>query len=286
MASQARQIFEKARRGKYAIGAFNAGTFESIKAIINTAARLKSPAIIEASPGETTYLGLEILSNIVRTLARQAKAQVLLNLDHAKDPQAVIKAARLGFDLVHYDGSLLEPIQNEANLCRIVPIAHRAGSLVEAEREHIAGSSRIYNKTVHKSGESELTDPHTAGEFTRKCGFDILAISVGESHGLYQGGKQIDPKLVQKIHRTVPAFLSLHGGSGIPSGQIQAAIKAGVTKININTEVRLAYASSLRKSLAGSQSIIPYEVLPPVIKAIEQVVERKIRIFGSVGKAR
>jgi fructose-bisphosphate aldolase class II len=285
MASQARKIFEKSRRNKYAIGAFNAGTFESIKAIINVAARLKSPAIIEASPGETSYLGLDALSAIVRALARQAKAQILLNLDHAKDPTLVLQAARLGFDLVHYDGSLLTPEENKKNLLRIVPIAHRAGSLVEAEREHIMGSSTIYDKKIAQGAPGELTDPAVAREFARSIGFDILAVSVGEAHGMYQGGKNIDAKLIKKIHTAVPTYLSLHGGSGIPANQIRSAVKAGITKINVNTEIRLAYSSTLRRSLASSNSIVPYEILPPVIKAIEQVVERKIKIFGSAGKA-
>jgi fructose/tagatose bisphosphate aldolase len=115
-------------------------------------------------------------------------------------------------------------------------------------------------------------------------GIDTLAVSVGEAHGLYQGVKKIDIARIREIRKATPAFLSLHGGSGVPARDVRAAISAGITKVNINTELRVELAAGLRRALRHSSQIVPYDYLPPVIKSIAGVVEKKIRLFGSAGK--
>ncbi len=282
--SRARSVFEKARKGRYAVGAFNAGSFETMKAIVGVAHRLRSPVILETSPGETSYFGVETLVAIVRSLEAHYQATVLLNLDHARDLTIVRSAIRAGFDIVHYDGSLLSPAHNARNLKKVVPLAHAHGILVEGEREHIAGNSTLHGQTLELD-PSSFTDPIVARHFVADTGIDTLAVSVGEAHGLYKGKKQIQPKRIADIRAQTSAFLSLHGGSGIPAQLIRAAIQNGITKVNVNTELRQALAGGLRQALRDPQAIVPYEYFPKAIRSVERVVEAKIRIFGSAGKA-
>jgi fructose-bisphosphate aldolase class II len=277
-------VFQKARQAKYAIGAFNAGTFETIRAIIGTANALRSPIILETSSGETDYFGIETLVAIVRSLTKRSTVPVLLNLDHAHDVRLVRKAIALGFDIVHYDGSLLTPEKNAAKLRSLVPFAHAHGVLVEGEREHIAGNSTLHQKARLTFDRASFTDPNIARAFVLNTGIDTLAVSVGEAHGLYQGVKKIDIARIREIRKATPAFLSLHGGSGVPARDVRAAISAGITKVNINTELRVELAAGLRRALRHSSQIVPYDYLPPVIKSIAGVVEKKIRLFGSAGK--
>lgn len=280
----AARALDKARRGRYAIGAFNAGTFETIRAIVNAAVRLRAPVILEASAGEISYFGIRVFANIVNALRSETAVPIFMNLDHAHDARIVRAAVQAGFDLVHYDGSLLKPKENARHLSKLVQFAHRAGSLVEGEREHIGGSSTLHAGSV-QAGVGELTDPLIALAFVRSTRLDTLAVSVGEAHGLYAGTKHIDVERIRRIRRAVPCHLALHGGSGIPDREIRQAIRAGITKINVNTELRLAFATRLRRELRDPKNIVPYEYFPAVIKSVERIVEAKIRLFGSTGKA-
>lgn len=274
----------KARRRGYAIGAFNISSLETLRAVINAAAKLKAPVIIETSSGETEFMGSQIVPSVVKIYARAFKVAAFSNLDHAQSISAVREGLQSGYDLVHFDGSKLAPARNARLLKPFVVQAHQKSRLVEGEREHIAGSSKIHNRKA-PTPPIELTDPAVARAFVRQTGVDILAVSIGEAHGLYHTAKKIDIKRLQAIRRAVPCYLSLHGGSGIPGAQVRAAVRAGVSKINVNTELRLAYRQGMERALKSTDSIVPYEYLPAVVESVQRVVEAKIKLFGSAGQA-
>ncbi|USN53869.1 MAG: class II fructose-bisphosphate aldolase [Candidatus Nomurabacteria bacterium] len=284
--SQAWKVLEKAKRGHYAVGAFNVSTLPALKGILNAAAKLHSPVIIEASGGETKFFGTALLAAVIAQFRREYQIPIILNLDHSKKYELALEGITAGYDLIHFDGSELDPEVNAGILKKVVTKAHAKGLLVEGEREHIGGSSKVHKGQRHVIDPENLTDPKIAHDFVSKTGIDTLAISVGEAHGLYQGAKHIDVQRIRAIRKAVPCFLSLHGGSGIPGPKIRQAVKAGVNKINVNSELRFAFTDALSKELAKkSASIVPYDYLPPAMNAVQRVVEKKIELFGSKGKA-
>jgi fructose-bisphosphate aldolase class II len=281
-------LLRKARRGKYAIGAFNVSSFAVLKAIVQAAEKLRSPVIIETSSGETTYMGESVQVALMGGFRRMTHVPLLLNLDHAKTALNVERAMRAGYDMVHFDGSSIPRERNIATLRRIVPRAHRRGILVEGECDRIAGSSEPHRRTRAETERhrGETTDPDVAEDFVRRTGVDIFASSIGNVHGVFSTRERLDFPLLRELARRLPSYLSLHGGSGIERKHIRRAIAAGITKINVNTDLRIAYMTALRRALARNRSVVvPYRLMPPVIAAVQKVVEEKIKLFGSAGKA-
>ncbi len=282
--SPARSVLAKALRNRYAVGAFNVCNLETLRAVINAAAKLKAPVIIETSSGETAFIGGRIIPALVKLYAREFNVTALTNLDHSKTIAAVQDGIISGYDLIHFDGSEMAPERNTRLLRPFVAKAHKYGRLVEGEREHIAGSSKLHGRQA-KVPAMELTKPALARDFVSRTGIDILAVSIGEAHGLYGAVKKIDIQRLKAIRRAVPCFLSLHGGSGIPGAQVRAAVRAGVSKVNVNTELRWAYRQALERAWRQTKSIVPYEYLPAAVEAVQRVVESKIKLFGSAGRS-
>lgn len=284
----AHEVLEKARAEGYAIGAFNAANIETIKAIVQAAVNLRSPVIIESSPGETEYFGAFNLSDVAANYQEQYDIPILVNLDHAPSYEACTTAIDAGYDLIHIDAGEIENWDEKLALTkRVVEAAHARGLLVEGETDHIAGSS-----TVHSGGLAieelikQYTDPDRAAEYVRATGVDTFASFVGNLHGVFDINPDLDiPRLVEIKNKT-GCFLSLHGGSGIPDDQVRAAIEqGGIVKVNVNTEMRQAFRQAWEKALQDSKEMAMYKVTPPVIAAVQAVVEMKIRLFGSAGKA-
>lgn len=290
-----KEWFEKAKVEKFAIGAFNAGNFETVKAICGASENLKAPVIIESSPGETKYLGAYNLVSMVRNLAEEKGIEVFINLDHARSYDEVIIGIEAGYDLVHFDGSELPYEENVELAKRIVDEAHKEGVLVEGEFNRIGGSSELHDGSVNDlvdSGQARMTtggtnlsmtDPEEALRFVTETGVDTLAVSIGNVHGYFEkGGEELNIPLLSEIREKVPSFLSLHGGSGISADQLSVAVGLGIVKINVNTELRMAYRTNLENVLKGNpEEIAMYKIMPSVVEAVREVVEEKIGIFGS-----
>lgn len=286
--SKVRTIFEKARGEGFAIGAFNAANLETIKAIVAAATKLQSPVMIEASDGEVRYIGKKQLVALVRAFEQETGIPILLNLDHAPTKESVLEAIDAGFDFVHFDGSELPYEENVRITKELSDRAHEKGLLIEGEMDAIPGSSADHTKEQVKGYQDERlnTDPQKAKAFVSATGIDTFASFVGNAHGLYKGVKRIDLDRLHAIRLTLPAcYLSLHGGSGIPEEDIRAAIKLGIVKINVNSELRVAYRRAFEASLASTSDVAIYKLMPPVIGAVQQVVEAKIQLFGSNNKA-
>lgn len=282
------QALERARRGHYAIGAFNASSLETMKAIVQAAVSLKSPVIIEASGGEVAYMGTELLAAMAESLSQTHRVPIYVNLDHSKAEAEVKRAVNAGFDLVHYDGSEFPKTRNVAALKRVVPFAHKKGVLVEGEMDHITGSSEWHKgkRAETEQNPAMYTDPDAALAFVRATTIDIFASFIGNVHGVYANEERLNLELVKHLHRKLPCFLSLHGGSGIKAADVKDAIRYGISKVNVNTEIRIAHVTALREAFRQNPAQVKWhELTGPSIAAMQTVIAQKIRVFGSAGKA-
>lgn len=279
------QLYKKARENGYAVGSFNVSTLEAIKAIIAAAEELSSPVMIETSPGELNYMGPENVADIVRNIAEDSKIPVAIHLDHGQNVDQVKLAIESGYTSVHIDASSYDYDKNVQMTSEAVNFAHENGITIEGELGHIPGASESHEGETVKIDNETLTDPIKAKEFVKATGIDILASSVGNIHGVYENEPQLDFERLAEIAK-IGVPLSLHGGSGIPEDQIKKAISLGVTKINVNTELRIAFTESLRHELAENPNeVVPYKYLPEEIEAVKRVVIEKIKMFGSENKA-
>ena len=283
----ARPWFERAKREGWAIGAFNVGGLETLRAVVLAAQATNSPVIIEASHGEVSWIGLRQLAALVATYRAETGLPIILNLDHAPTSGDCIKALEAGFDYLHIDASLLPYAENVAETRRVVQAAHSRHRMVECELDHITGSSELHRERIElEQGKGTYTDPEQAAHFIEETGADTLAAFYGNVHGLYPNPPKLDLERLRAIRKATPAFLALHGGSGIPDDQVRSAVEIGIDKVNVNSEIRLAYRQALEEALRGDRDQIAlYKVMPPVIEAVREVVTRKIKLFGSEGKA-
>lgn len=292
----ARQWFEKARNENFAIGAFNIDSLEIFKAVILAGMAKKSPVMVEFSPGEVGYFGLNNIVDLVDNARVETRLPILLNLDHGKPKERVIEAiqlrpehndSELGFDNVHFDGSDLKLEDNIAYTRDIVGVAHKKGIMVEGEINKVAGSSEVHDEDldIEKIRDS-YTNVEEAKKFVEGTGVDIFAPVFGNLHGTFPVQPDLDIDLLKKIKAAAgQTFLSLHGGSGIPAEQVWAAIGEGVVKINVNTEIRATFKQALEEKLGENPNEYKiYDLMPDVIRAVAAVVEDKIDVFRSAGK--
>lgn len=281
----ARDWLNRAKEEHFAIGAFNAANIETIKAIVAAAKNTKAPIIIEASHGEVDYFGGENFVTVIQNARRETGLPIFANLDHSPSLEAARQGLAWGFDLVHFNGSTLSYDENLDQTKTIVAEAHGKNVLVEAELDTIPGGSSVHAVSAEEELKlTKLTDPDQAAAFCEDTRTDTLAASFGSVHGFYQTQKHIDLTRLGQIRAKTNCFLSLHGGSGMPDEQVKEAIQIGIVKINVNSELRLAFRNTLQKALADSQELAVYKIMPPVIDAVRQVVETKIKLFGSAGK--
>ena len=274
----------KAQTERFAIGAFNVDNLEILRAVAQGTANLSSPAIIEVSPGQVKAWGIQNLVACVNNLKEEYQVPLFLNLDHASDLDVINNAIELDFDMVHFDGSELPFEENLKTCADVVAAANQKNIIVEGEIDHFPGSSEPGLKSVSKN---VLTDSAKAGEFVSKAGVDILAVFIGNKHGLYaDDSEHLDLDHLQKLIGVLPKMMfSIHGGSGVAPEEVDAAIKQGIVKVNINTELRVAFRETLENMLQGNPDEYAwYKLTAPVIESVREVVESKIKVFGSAGK--
>lgn len=300
-----KDLMSPAMQKAYAVGAFNISNLESLLAVVEAAAEEKSPVIVAVTPSSIKYAGLAYIGKMVKTTAESAPVPMSLHLDHGKDMETVTKCIEVGFTSVMIDGSHLKFEENVALTKRVVDLARPKGVSVEAELGKLAG---VEESTVEEK-EAVLTDPDAAGEFVERTGVDALAVAIGTSHGAYKfkGEPKLDFERLKLIREKVSTLLVLHGASsvpssiiekavkygaelggarGIPEEHIQKAISLGITKINIDTDLRLAFTAATREFLVKSPKVFdPRKILGSAKEAMKEVVKGKMRLFGSSGKA-
>jgi fructose-bisphosphate aldolase class II len=282
-----KDYLEKAQKENWAIGQFNFSTLEQLKAIIQAGKKLNSPIIVGISEGGSDFVGLKQAVNLVDGYRGEKNSALFLNLDHGKSFDYIKKAIDAGYDYVHFDGSGLDLTENIKVSKRVAEYAHKKGVLVEGEFNVTAGASKVLGE-IPEASQKNLTDPQQAYKFSKETQIDSLAVSIGNFHGIEASGKNpvIDFNRLKKIKEQIPdQFLVLHGGSGVSDQDIKKLVNSGIVKININTELRLAYINSLKKVLKDKPlEITPYKIMPEVISSVQEVVETKIKIFGSDNK--
>jgi len=300
-----KDVLMPARQNGYAVGAFNINNLESLLAVNEAALEENSPVIVAVTPSAIKYAGLSYLSKIVRTAAESTSVPMSLHLDHGETFDTVKKCVEAGFSSVMFDGSFLKFEENVALTRKVVDLAHEKGISVEAELGRLAG---VEESTVEEK-EAVLTDPNVAKEFIERTGVDALAVAIGTSHGAYKfkAEPKLDFERLKLIKERVNVPLVLHGASsvpqwiiekaskygaeltgarGIPEEHIKKAISLGISKINIDTDLRLAFTATVREVLANSpKEFDPRKILGPAKDAMKEVVKGKMRLFGSSGKA-
>ncbi len=283
MLVSSKELLLDAQKHGYAVGAFNTNNLEITHAILRAAEAKQSPILVQLSAGAIRYAGLEFLPMIVRKAAQLTDVPVALHLDHGPDFETVMKALRVGFTSVMRDASKLPYDENVAEVRKVVEAAHAVDVPVEAEIGRIGGAEE---HVVVSEREATMTDPEEAVRFVEDGGFDFLAVAIGNAHGFYKGEPELDFARLEAIRDTVDVPLVLHGASGIPDHQITDAVKRGICKINIDTEIRNAFAQTVKKFQAENpDKIDPRKILGPAIDAMQAVVEHKMDIFRSAGRA-
>jgi fructose-bisphosphate aldolase class II len=300
-----KDLLYPARQNAYAVGAFNINNLESLLAVAEAAAEEKSPVIVAVTPSAIKYAGLPYLAKIAKTAAETAPVSMSVHLDHGENFETVSKCIEAGFTSVMIDGSFLKFEENVALTKQVVDFAHQKGVAVEAELGRLAG---VEESTVEEK-ETVLTDPNAAKEFVEKTDVDALAVAIGTSHGAYKfkAEPKLDFERLKLIREKVNVPLVLHGASsvpqwiiekavkygaeltgakGIPEEHIKKAISLGIAKINIDTDLRLAFTATIREFLANSpKEFDPRKILGPAKEAMKEVVKSKMRLFTSAGKA-
>lgn len=305
-----RQILEEARKKNYGVGAYNVNNMEQVQAIMAAAKETQSPVIIQASRGALKYSNFTYLKHIMfAAVEENPEIPIAVHLDHGNSLATVKEAISIGFSSVMIDGSLMEDgktpsdyAYNVAVTKSVVEYAHQFGVTVEAEIGRLGGIEDGVG-----SGSIHLTDPKEAQKFVQETGVDALAIAIGTSHGAYKfkGSKELAFDVLKEVRSLIDIPIVLHGASsvpqelidavnkyggkmpgatGVPMESLKKAIQLGVTKINVDTDGRLAITAAVRKVFAETpEKFDPRDYLGPAREALKGVIAGKMRDFGTTG---
>ena len=303
-----KEMFEKSMKEGFAIGAFNINNMEIIQGIVDAAQKQNSPVILQASSGAIKYARIKYLMKMVEAATEETTIPIAIHLDHGADFEACKMCIDNGFTSVMIDGSKYSFEENIAITKKVVDYAHERGVVVEAELGQLAGIEDDVNVSEE---DAKYTDPEQAKEFVERTGCDSLAIAIGTSHGAYKfkGEAKLRMDILKEIKEKIPNTpIVLHGAStvipelvetcnkyggdipgakGVPDEILHTASVSGVSKINVDTDLRLAFTSEIRKTLAENPGAFdPRKYLTPARDKITEIVEHKIKnVFGSSNKA-
>lgn len=274
-------IFKNAQKEKLPIFQFNFSDISQLKGIITATRNFKKPFILGTSEGESRFLEFNFVVAMKKEIEKRLNFPVILNLDHGKSFDYLKKAIESGYQMVHFDGSYLSLKENIKITKKIIRYARKRRVLVEGEIGFLRGSSEPHKEKAEVK-ERDMTTPEEAEIFVRETGVDALAPVFGNIHGTYRKMPLLDLERLSMIQKRIGkrVFLVLHGGSGISSHQLKETVKRGITKININTELRTTWRKQLEKVLKEKpKEVAPYKLMSPIIKSVKKTVERKMRLF-------
>ena len=282
---------QRSRQQGFAVGAFNIDNQETLIAIARAAQKTSSPVLVEVSQGEVEALGLENVRDMVDNYREEYGIEIYLNLDHSPTVEACKRAIDAGYEFIHIDISQANhdaPLEEiVAKTKEVVDYAKFTGALVESEPHYFAGGSNVHDEGIdYEEIKKTFSTPEGAKEFVDATGIDTFAAAIGNLHGKYNVPKQLDIELLSRIRAAIDCQISLHGGSGTPLHFFEEAAHNGVSKININTDMRVVFRDSLEKVLRENPTeYAVVKLMPQVYEAVQAVVEEKINAFGSAGKA-
>jgi len=288
---KARHLMQRARTQKFAVGAFNIDNQETLIAVCRAAQAKNSPVMVEVSHGEVEAMGLDNIRDLVDNYRREYGVEMYINLDHSPTVEDAKRGIDAGYEFIHIDISQArhdateEDIINETK--QIVEYAKFTGALVESEPHYFGGSSNVHKEEIdYDEVKKTFSTPAGSKEFVASTGIDTFAAAIGNLHGRYPVPKVLDLELLTQIRNKVDCNISLHGGSGTPLHYFEEAAKIGVSKININSDMRIAFRDTLEKVLkANPDEYAVVKLMPEVYKAVQEVIESKIDAFGSADRA-
>lgn len=291
-------LLKKARRYGYALPGFNTSNLEVTQALFKAAHEAKAPLLVQTTESTIKYAGLEAIFSLISSLERQSSVPVCIHLDHGKDIELIKRCLKLGYKSVMIDASRFPFEKNVAITKLVVAFAHRKRASVEAELG-----------TLERPGKANLTDAERAKDFVEKTNCDALAVAIGTSHGAFkfEDAPRLDLERLKEISECVSVPLVLHGGSsvpkaivnkanvfgaliqkakGVPEKQVKKAVKLGVAKVNIDTDLRLVFTASLREFLAKNPKEFDLRnYLSQARNAVKELALEKMRLLGCAGKA-
>ena len=282
---------ERSRAGRFAVGAFNVDNQETLVAIARAAQAKRSPVLVEVSQGEVDAIGLANIRDMVDNYKNELGIEMYINLDHSPSVDAAKAGIDAGFEFIHIDYSQAKKDASDDEIIAatraVVEYAKTTGALVESEPHYFGGSSNVHNEDIdYEEIKKTFSTPAGAQAFVAATGIDTFAAAVGNLHGRYPVPKQLDLDLLQAIRDAIDVNISLHGGSGTPGHYFQSAARIGVSKVNLNSDMRYAYRTTLEQQLRehpDEYAIV--RLIGPVIRAVQDVVEAHIDLYGSAGQA-
>lgn len=290
---KARQAYAKAKRHGYALGAFNIDNQETLVAICRALKAKRAPGLVELSDGEVKAMGMQNVRDMVDNYKAEFGIELYINLDHSPTAAACREAIDAGYEFIHIDISQANKEASHEDIVagtkEVVEYAKKTGALVESEPHYFGGSSNVHKEKIdYEEIKQWFTKPEEAAEFIETTGIDTFAVAIGNLHGRYPVPKKLDIELLKKIRAAVPGsvFLSLHGGSGTPAHFYKQAVTHGISKVNINSDMRYAFRTALEEELEENpDEYAVVKLMGPVEDDIQKVVEEKIELFGAAGKA-
>lgn len=282
---------DRARKDHFALGAFNLDNQETLRAVAQAAKKKNAPVLVEISQGEVDALGLENVRDMVDNYKAILGVEMYINLDHSPTVEAAKAGIDAGYEFIHIDISQARHDATDEDIINatkeVVEYAKMTGALVESEPHYFGGSSNVHTEKIdYDEIKKTFSTPEGAASFVKATGIDTYAAAVGNLHGKYPIPKKLDLKLLQEVRDAIGCNISLHGGSGTPGHYFVDAVKIGVTKVNINSDMRFAYRETLEKALHDDPTeYAVVKLMPEVIAAVQKVVESKIDSFNSAGRA-
>lgn len=289
--TRARHLMQRSRQQHFAVGAFNIDNQETLIAIAKAAQKLNSPVLVELSDGEVKAMGLDNVRDMVDNYKKEYGIEMYINLDHSPTVDDCKRAIDAGYEFIHIDISQANHDAPEdeiiAKTKEVVEYAKFTGALVESEPHYFGGSSNVHKEDIdYEEIKKTFSTPESAKSFVDATGIDTFATAVGNLHGKYPVPKELDLELLGRIREAIGCQISLHGGSGTPLHYFEDAAKIGVSKININSDMRVAFRTTLEKVLRENpDEYAIVKLMPEVYGAVQAVVEEKIAAFGSHDKA-
>lgn len=289
--TRARHLMQRTRTQGFAVGAFNIDNQETLIAVARAAQKMDSPVLVEVSDGEVRAMGMENVRDMVDNYKEEYGIEMYLNLDHSPTVEASKKAIDAGYEFIHIDISQANKEASDEEIIaktrEVVEYARFTGALVESEPHYFAGSSNVHTEAIdYEEIKKTFSTPDGARAFVEATGIDTFAAAVGNLHGKYPVPKELDLELLRSIREAIDCQISLHGGSGTPAHYFEEAAKIGVSKVNINSDMRYVFRTTLEKVLAQNpDEYAIIKIMPEVYAAVQAVVEEKIQSFGSAGKA-
>lgn len=279
------EVLRPAKKNHYAVGLFNAVNLELARGIIAAAEATRSPVIMGTAEVLLPYGPLEEVSYYLIPMAKKANVPVVVHLDHGLSYDTCVKALELGFTSVMYDCSTDSYEENVRKVAEMAKIAHSYGATIEGELGHVGDNEGSAEGSDHMDDPSKFfTDPSLAKDFVEKTNVDALAIAVGNAHGAYKLPPKLDFERIKTIAKTIDVPLVLHGGSGLTDDDFRQAIKDGISKVNIFTDINIAAVKAeFQRFTSMDKGLI--DLIPAAVEAVKQETMKKMKLFSSDGKA-